>query len=734
MKRRVINRPLRTVLVAALLVTGVMSYWSGTLILSVWDDLWITSTYQDSYRSMSLLEHRRYQLESILQLERQAALNGPLTYSQNRSLENMKEWMEPENTNFRFQVHDSEGNLLMDNLEGAPLETALVRPYIYDFSLNPKISYEQDDSNTFYAGSVPYEVLYLSTKDGVQIFDPRYMSAEELSGANAYGWFWWQTNPDAYDDEYPLPGLWEYDRSKDLREADRLYGTIEYGLPHTLAADDEFSVAAENYTNLINTAWALLPVFGVTAVVFAALFAALMRSAGYHDALSPVAVRTRDRWWYELYLSASLAVLTLALSLGDSITTSLSFTGQFPLAAVLSIGAFSLFVAWMVYLTAETAAIRLRAHIFWQTTMLLWLWKRGLRIVLALLRPAGGLLSSLWKAVLQIPMFWRVIALFLLHFLATGLLHQDALLTLLYQGMVLLLLCVWVRQWRAIREAAGQIATGKVDCQINTKHMFPDLREHAEQLNGLSDGLTHAVNERMKSEHFKSELITNVSHDLKTPLTSIINYVDLLKQTDIQDPRALEYIEVLDRKSQRLKKLTEDLVEASKASTGNLAVNRERLNVGQLADQALAEYGDRLAASNLMPVLTLPEEPAYISADGRHLWRVIDNLLSNCCKYAMPGTRVYLDVSCWEGQVRLMVKNISREALNIPAESLMERFVRGDASRTTEGSGLGLSIARSLTELQGGGFQLSIDGDLFKAIVTFPEAPEPPPMELSSFS
>jgi signal transduction histidine kinase len=230
------------------------------------------------------------------------------------------------------------------------------------------------------------------------------------------------------------------------------------------------------------------------------------------------------------------------------------------------------------------------------------------------------------------------------------------------------------------------------------------------------------VNERIKSERFKAELITNVSHDLKTPLTSIISYVDLLKTTQQTDPKAQEYIAVLDRKSQRLKKLTEDLVEASKASTGVLAVNREKLSAGQLIDQALGEWSERLEAKGLRTVVTLPEGETWLYADGRHLWRILDNLLGNCAKYALEGTRVYLDLARGHGQVVLSVKNISREALNIPPERLMERFVRGEESRTGEGSGLGLSIARSLTELQGGTFDLAVDGDLFKAVVTLPQA------------
>ena len=202
--------------------------------------------------------------------------------------------------------------------------------------------------------------------------------------------------------------------------------------------------------------------------------------------------------------------------------------------------------------------------------------------------------------------------------------------------------------------------------------------------------------------------------------------MDLLKKVEITDSKAAEYIEVLDRKSQRLKKLTEDLVEASKASTGNLTVNWEQLDWVQLTDQALAECGDRLEAQGLTVVRSLPEEPIWVSADGRHLWRVLDNLLTNCAKYALPGTRVYLDLRETGSWAVLSVKNISRDALDIPAERLMERFVRGDESRTASGSGLGLSIAQSLTELQRGRFEISIDGDLFKAIVSLPLSGEGP--------
>ena len=300
--------------------------------------------------------------------------------------------------------------------------------------------------------------------------------------------------------------------------------------------------------------------------------------------------------------------------------------------------------------------------------------------------------------------------------------YGGGLLVILVNGAALVLLCRWTTSFARLRRGSRAIAAGDLNYRVDPARMPADLRAYAEDLNNISIGLAGAVDEKMKSERFKAELITNVSHDLKTPLTSIINYVNLLKTTQQTDPKAAEYIEVLDRKSQRLKKLTEDLVEASKASTGVLSVSREKIGMSQLLDQALGEWTEKLEERKLTVVTTVPEGETWVYADGRHLWRVIDNLLSNCAKYAMEGTRIYVELSRGKGQVTLSVKNVSREALNVPAERLMERFVRGEESRSSEGSGLGLSIARSLTELQGGEFRLTVDGDLFKAEVTLPQA------------
>ncbi|MBD5132878.1 MAG: hypothetical protein HDT38_00165 [Clostridiales bacterium] len=341
-----------------------------------------------------------------------------------------------------------------------------------------------------------------------------------------------------------------------------------------------------------------------------------------------------------------------------------------------------------------------------------WCWYKLCQLIAAMGRISQAL-PLVWKAVLGCMAY----TLFTIVTIENGIANGLWLIVTVLAGLYL---CLWAYQWKKIRHGTQEIIRGNPSYHIDTQRMLPDLRGHANELNNLGHAISTAVDERMKSERFKAELITNVSHDLKTPLTSIINYVDLLKKVEIADPKAAEYIEVLDRKSQRLKKLTEDLVEASKASTGSLTVNWERLDFKQLADQALAECGDRLEAQGLTVVRTLPEEPVWVDADGRHLWRVLDNLLTNCAKYALPGTRVYVDLRESGGMAVLSVKNISREALDIPAERLMERFVRGDESRNASGSGLGLSIAQSLTELQHGRFDISIDGDLFKAIVTLP--------------
>lgn len=274
-------------------------------------------------------------------------------------------------------------------------------------------------------------------------------------------------------------------------------------------------------------------------------------------------------------------------------------------------------------------------------------------------------------------------------------------------------------QLQRIKNGGEKIAEGDIDYKIDTSYMFPEFREFCGSLNNISAGMQNAVDEKMKSERMRTELITNVSHDIKTPLTSIINYVDLIKKEQPENEKIKEYLDVLDRQSSRLKKLIEDLVEASKASSGSLKVELSECDAGVLLSQTVGEFDERLKNAGLTPVLTVPDAPVKIMADGRHLWRVLENLTGNVCKYSLPGTRVYMDLTVRDKKAVITFKNISKYPLNISGDELMERFVRGDTSRNTEGSGLGLSIARSLTELQGGKIDITSDGDLFKATVSF---------------
>ena len=486
---------------------------------------------------------------------------------------------------------------------------------------------------------------------------------------------------------------------------------IEHGVTAPMAVEDKYTQAQGQMEWLEQ--WMPVILGGTIALIVVGLIPLilLMRVVGRRPGREEVVLNWHDKIPYDLYLATQAGLIILGIA---SVLESVWYIEQYlhwvnVLWMVGSGVACSIFGVALLLTTVTRIKARTIFHntIIWRLCKLIW------RVVKKLWNSAG-------KAIHALPLIWRVVVIFLIYVIGSAVFFLVKPLWFIWQVLALFFVCCWAIQWRKIREVAGEIVAGKTDVKIDTKKFYPDLKQHAEQMNDLGGAIDNAVNERMKSERFKSELITNVSHDLKTPLTSIINYVDLLKKEEIENPTAQEYIEVLDRKSQRLKKLTEDLVEASKASTGALAVNKDDLDLVQLIRQALGEYEEKLTNAGLSLVTNLPESEIRVRADGRHVWRVLDNLLNNCVKYALEGTRVYLDAAAWNGNAVITVKNISRNPLNVPAEQLVERFVRGDESRTTEGSGLGLSIARSLTELQGGQFGLDIDGDLFKAKVTLP--------------
>lgn len=336
-----------------------------------------------------------------------------------------------------------------------------------------------------------------------------------------------------------------------------------------------------------------------------------------------------------------------------------------------------------------------------------------------LVRATNSVIPYIWKhliliAVIVVGEGWLLI-------LAEG--KKDIMLIWGIEKVLTVPFLVWeIVCLSRLITGAHRIANGDLEYRINTDIMRGSLRNHANDLNNVSDGMALAIDDKVKSERMKAELITNVSHDIKTPLTSIINYSDLISKEKCDNPKITEYNEVLARQSARLKRLIGDLVEASKASTGNIDIELADCSANVLVSQTSGEYEQKLTNAGLTLITKVPENELTIQADSRRMWRIFDNLMSNICKYAQEGTRVYLTLDKVDKNAQITFRNTSRDELNISEEELMQRFTRGDQSRHTEGNGLGLSIARSLAELQNGTLNIEIDGDLFKAILTFPLA------------
>lgn len=360
--------------------------------------------------------------------------------------------------------------------------------------------------------------------------------------------------------------------------------------------------------------------------------------------------------------------------------------------------------------------VQLKAKTIFKHTFIYWLIKKISKLG-NVIKHVYKNLKTTYKVLFVIGIFWS----FILIFMGVNVYdNKNLILGFIFISAVETLIIIFCAiAFQRVKQGGEKIVSGDLENKIDTTYMFGDIKDFADSLNNINLGLQSAIDDKMKSERFKTELITNVSHDIKTPLTSIVNYVDLIKKEECENEKIKEYIDVLDRQSIRLKKLIEDLVEASKASTGNLSVELEKCNLSLLMNQAIGEFCEKLELNNLQVIQSQENQDVYIMADGRRLWRVIDNLLNNICKYAMSGTRVYIDLKRENGKAIVTFRNISNTPISLSSEELTERFVRGDRSRNTEGSGLGLSIAKSLTELQGGSFAVSADGDLFKVVLSF---------------
>lgn len=449
----------------------------------------------------------------------------------------------------------------------------------------------------------------------------------------------------------------------------------------------------------------------------------LFCAAGHRKRETEPRLNQLDRIPLDLYAAAVVgASILLIFVIGDVLRWNMP-SGYAAIMQMVFIFAFIGCASFgLVLALLLSFATRVKCGKWWRNT-----------VIYCVLRLIWRAVKAVWHGIgrlgRMIPIVWRtaliMLGLYIIGFILFILMYDESggwlLVGLLFSIVIYAAAIFGAWQMKGIKKAGQQLAEGKFDEKIDTKHMYWEFKSHAENLNSIGDGLAKEVAQRMKSERLKTELITNVSHDIKTPLTSIINYADLLQKAKTEEERA-EYLAVLERQSQRLKKLTEDLVEASKASTGNMSVNLAPTNTQEIINQSYGEYSSKLEAGRLNTVINIPEPAPAVMADGRLLWRVIDNLFNNVVKYALPETRVYVDVRTEGAAAVISMKNISRAALNVSAEELMERFVRGDASRHTEGSGLGLNIAKSLTELQHGEFSISTDGDLFKAEIRLPLA------------
>lgn len=494
-----------------------------------------------------------------------------------------------------------------------------------------------------------------------------------------------------------------------------------------VSVDTKFSVAdsmadeAENYETYSKLMFPMLAgaIFGSVLWLIGMVW--LTVTAGRRPEDEEIHLNGFDRWYTEIAAGAVIGIwLAGTIILGTLIANSslgYSYAVVTVIVTCLICGTYTM--AWFLigYLSLVR---RIKAGTLWKNSLI--------RKVLKWIGKCSGKLADFVRAFSRntaekIKVLLVGGAFLFLQFLIIGCIFGGAEVFLLALMAVDVAAMIFV-----IRKADGldlimdglkKISDGELQYKIKTDTLTGKQKVMAEYINNIGGGLDAAVENSLKKERMQTELITNVSHDLKTPLTSIINYVDLMKRENPTDPKIQEYLRILDEKSQRLKVLTEDVVEASKASTGNIKLEMNDIDFVEMVQQVIGEFEEKFQEKNLTMMVHFTDEPSIIYADGQRMWRVLENVFGNVVKYAMEGTRVYAEISNRNKKVTFSLKNISAQPLNISADELTERFIRGDVARNTEGSGLGLSIAKSLTELQGGEFKLYLDGDLFKVMITF---------------
>lgn len=637
------------------------------------------------------------------------------------NLENFEQKFSRENSNFFFTVQDDTGKTVFESPDQD-------EAYQYTRSQEQYLSYNWrnvvEEDHVFSSEEAFEEYVNSLNRQNFNV-DSAYIttyeqedSAEDVSGAQTE-----ERSPEPAQENSPTETTAD-DHPADLPGSkvhayisyqcfDYAHVTITGYIRQTLAAKDRIYFEAY-YTNLlVENRNALIWLTAALFVLCLALVIFLLCAAGHKEGVEGIHLNWVDKIPLDLYLVVAILLGAGLFALGIDLSGA---SWWFMIVLIALLGAALVLLAVSVLMTLST---RFKSGAFWKNTVIYFC----LRLLLRMLKAIKAGVSYCAK---HLHLYWQAGLIFVgvslaeLFFLAAF--SRSAVVVIwviakLLEAPLLVLIVISLQKLKAGGEA---LAEGNLNASVDVNHMYGVLKSHGENLNSIAQGMQKAVQQQLKSERFRTVLITNVSHDIKTPLTSIVNYVDLLKKEDVQPEKAKEYIAVLDRQSSRLKKLTEDLVEASKASSGTLPVHLEAVDVNVLLSQVSGEYQSWFELCKLEPIVKLSSEDPQILADGKLLWRVFDNLLSNICKYAMPGTRVYFTSEVQDGRVSISFKNISNYPLDITADELLERFVRGDSSRSTEGSGLGLSIAQSLTGLQKGTFDLVVDGDLFKANLSFP--------------
>lgn len=479
------------------------------------------------------------------------------------------------------------------------------------------------------------------------------------------------------------------------------------------ALSNEFIEILKPYQTVI---YVLVPISTMMTIL---ILLYLSISIGHKNGVEGISTTDFDKIPLEIILGISVVIFTIIMlmTFGGITPSDISLEVSLIVTAY-----FSIYI--VIAIIFDTTVRRLKAKMFWKTTIIGKFFKIFEKMFTKLenffkeLRGTSKFFDKTTKKFILDCIIAIVLAIIVLLIF-----HQNFIFTtLLETGIVIIFvfrILKAIADYDKIEEKLKEMYDGNNNETLDRNEFLPEFYQSVDYINDISNGFERAIQDRIKSERLKTELITNVSHDIKTPLTSIINYVDLLKKEEIKNVKANEYIEILDSKSQRLKKLIEDLVEASKVSTGNVKLKLEKINIVELLNQAIGEFEDKFEAKKLEILLESKESEIYILADSRYMYRIIENLFSNIAKYALENSRVYIDIIKKSNEVYIEMKNISKEKLNISAEELMQRFVRGDKSRTTEGSGLGISIAQNLTEIQKGIFNLKLDGDLFRVELIF---------------